>query len=463
MPTVKELLAQLMDEGDDGLIHDVGQGVQHRVEKPKSKNALVLDDWTKHQGEELSQLKWNQSPDGTQLSTDHEVADAFGAAFDWTPTTDPNSDDLLRQRWYESLLKSPAFKEMKISTEGNHLLSQMACTQFAEDYWVYAASLTDEEKEDAESEDGGGFPGELKRHKSTKKAAESAAEDVQDAQDLAESFGLGDGGGADVADTELAELFKKAKKDERLRRIAELAGRYRMLAASKVTVEEVHGNDDVVGVEFGSDIGRLTGSELGNLMTPELELDTLRRVVDGEAHCRSYRSLAESSRGPIMVLVDESGSMQGEPIAEAKALALALTWLAKTQRRWVCLVGWSSQSQVRSLVLPPDHKKQGQVVEWCQTMWNGGTYPPVARIGELFEEAGAPEGKTDLIWITDGCCNIYENDIAEFNEFRSTNKVRSFVLGIGGHPSGFEEIADEIQTVPSLSVDESAVSDILSI
>lgn len=463
MPTMEELIAQLMDDGDDGNTPDVGQGIETLPEKPKSKNALVLDDWTKHRGADLAQMKWNQSPDGHQLSTDAEVADAFGAAFDWCSTTDPNCDDQLRKNWYDSLLKSQKFQEIKLSTQGNNLLSQMASTQFAEDYYVYAASLTDEEKEDAEQEGGGSFEGELKRHKSTKASAETAAEDVQDAEDMAEAFGMGEGAGTDLKETDLSGLFKKAKKDERLRRIAELAGRYRMLAMSRTQTEVIHGNDDVVGVELGSEIGRLTGSELGNLMTPELELDTLRRVVDGEAHCREHQSLSEGSRGPIMVLVDESGSMSGDPIAEAKALALALTWLARHQNRWVCLVGWSSRRQVRSLVLPPDHNKQTEVIEWCSTMWNGGTYPPVARISELFEEAGAPEGKTDLIWITDGCCNIYDADIEEFNAFRKDRKVRSFVLGIGGHPHGFEPIADEIQTVESLSADEGAVSDILSI
>jgi uncharacterized protein with von Willebrand factor type A (vWA) domain len=96
-------------------------------------------------------------------------------------------------------------------------------------------------------------------------------------------------------------------------------------------------------------------------------------------------------------------------------------------------------------------------------MFGGGTNPPVGLVPELFKETGAPVGKTDVIWITDGCCRIEEQAVADFNVFREQNNVRSFVLGIGGHPEGFEPIADEIRTVDSLNVENEVVSDILSI
>ncbi|OWK35232.1 hypothetical protein FRUB_09393 [Fimbriiglobus ruber] len=44
-----------------------------------------------------------------------------------------------------------------------------------------------------------------------------------------------------------------------------------------------HGLDDVVGVEPGGDVGRLLPAELAKLVVPELELDTLRRIVERQA------------------------------------------------------------------------------------------------------------------------------------------------------------------------------------
>jgi uncharacterized protein with von Willebrand factor type A (vWA) domain len=463
MPSVDDLLKQLLGQGPDDLVVDIGSGVAAPKARPKTPNALLVDNWTKSAGKELANGDWNLRPDGfTHMSTDHEVTDAFSAAFEWAPTTDPNCEDLLRKRWYDSLLTSPEFKAMHVSTQGNDFLSSIATTQTAEDFYVYAASLTNEERQDAESHEPT-LQSDIKKHNSTKKSAQNSSTEVQDASDLSDAFGMEQGQGGKADNAGLAELFQLAKKDSQLRRIAELAGRYRRLAQSLQQAKPVHGMDDLIGIELGSDISRLTVSELCSMMTPELELDTLRRVVDGEAHCREYQSMAQENRGPIMVLVDESGSMSGRPIAEAKALALALTWLARHQNRWICLVGWSSGSQVRALALPPKHDKQAEVIDWCQQMFGGGTNPPVGLVPELFKETGAPVGKTDVIWITDGCCRIEEQAVADFNVFREQNNVRSFVLGIGGHPEGFEPIADEIRTVDSLNVENEVVSDILSI
>jgi uncharacterized protein with von Willebrand factor type A (vWA) domain len=58
-------------------------------------------------------------------------------------------------------------------------------------------------------------------------------------------------------------------------------------------------------------------------------------------------------KGPIIVSIDESGSMIGEKAHTAKALALALAWIARQQHRWCGLVAYSGDSGERLLPLPP--------------------------------------------------------------------------------------------------------------
>ena len=118
---------------------------------------------------------------------------------------------------------------------------------------------------------------------------------------------------------------------------------------------------------------------------------------------------------------------------------------------------------MRTVALPPGEDHQDAVIDWCSQMYNGGTDPPVDVIPQLFEEVGAPEGKTDVIWLTDGWCTIPDDQVERFNEFRREHSVRSFCLGIGCDPSGFHEICDELHTVENLSVDSEEVESILSI
>ena len=70
-----------------------------------------------------------------------------------------------------------------------------------------------------------------------------------------------------------------------------------------------HGLDDVVGVVLDGDLGRLLPQELARLAVPEFEDDTLRRLVERQTMCREYRATEPVGKGPILISVDESGSI----------------------------------------------------------------------------------------------------------------------------------------------------------
>ena len=145
----------------------------------------------------------------------------------------------------------------------------------------------------------------------------------------------------------------------------DLAGRFRRVAQSKQRWKVTHGLDDVVGVEPGGDISRLLPIELAQLTVPELELDTLRRIVERQALCREHHATEPVGKGPIILAIDESGSMQGEKAHTAKALGLALAWIARHQKRWCALCAYSGDSGERLLALPPgrwDETKTGRLV-----------------------------------------------------------------------------------------------------
>jgi hypothetical protein len=64
------------------------------------------------------------------------------------------------------------------------------------------------------------------------------------------------------------------RNDPVLRRIGELAGRYRRMAQSRQRRKVRHGLDDVVGVTLDGDLARVLPHELAKLVVPEFELDT---------------------------------------------------------------------------------------------------------------------------------------------------------------------------------------------
>ena len=89
------------------------------------------------------------------------------------------------------------------------------------------------------------------------------------------------------------------------------------------------------GVTLDGDLGRLLPHELARLSLPELEDDTLRRLAERQLMSREYHGTEPVAKGPVILCVDESGSMHGEKVHTAKALALAMAWVARQQRRWI--------------------------------------------------------------------------------------------------------------------------------
>ena len=69
-------------------------------------------------------------------------------------------------------------------------------------------------------------------------------------------------------------------------------------------------------------------------------------------------------KGPIIITIDESGSMQGEKAHTAKALALALAWIARQQNRWCALIAYSGDSGERLLALPPRRWNESALADW---------------------------------------------------------------------------------------------------
>jgi uncharacterized protein with von Willebrand factor type A (vWA) domain len=263
----------------------------------------------------------------------------------------------------------------------------------------------------------------------------------------------------------VAELFRRVRDDSSLRAIATLAGRYRRLAQSKQRRKTRHGVDDVVGVELSGDLGRVLPHELAKLTEPLLEAETLRRLTERELMCREYHATEPVAKGPIIVCVDESGSMQGEPAQTAKAIALALAWITRQQRRWCALVAYSGDSGERLLPLPPNRWNEVALADWLSAFLGCGSTldVPVRELPRIYSDLNAPLGDADVIALTDCRCSIPTGICEVFNAWKRSVKSRLVTLVVGDDAGDLAKVSDEVHLVRSLAVTEEAVGHVLSI
>jgi uncharacterized protein with von Willebrand factor type A (vWA) domain len=424
-------------------------------EGPASPTALKLDGWGLRRGEELlaesDRLK-------TLSLNQHEAADFFASAFEPSPELEEACVDPRRREFLAQLLDTPDYKALHASTMLNAAASEIAAAAFAEQFCALKQEAGLKPGKDAADRD-------TDTLRAVGKALAKATEEVEEASEATAALGLGPGSPGSNDPRAVAALYRRVRNNRTLRRICELAGRYRRVAMSKQRQKATHGQDDMVGVTLDGDLGRLVPHELAKLAIPEFELDTLRRLVERQAMCRLYRGYEPVAKGPVIVAVDESGSMAGEKGHTAKALALALAWVARHQKRWISLIAYSGDSGERLLALRPGRWDEAALMDWlAQFIGHGSTLDiPVREMPDYYRRLNAPRGKTDVVFVTDAQCRLPEEVGQHFLDWKKAVQARLVALVIDSEPGDLNRISDEIYQVRSLAVTEAGVERVLSL
>lgn len=186
-----------------------------------------------------------------------------------------------------------------------------------------------------------------------------------------------------------------------LERIARLAGRMHV-ALRGARAKRIAGlPPEVHSVEQGSDVARLLPSELVVLGEPLLELVLLERLATKKAAQYAVRGDMRANRGPLVLVLDESGSMHGPRNEWAKAATVALARTAWSDRRAVTVVHYATSTVMHELA--PSHA--GALLDVVRHFLSGGTdtalgIAQAATALNALRKNGKGEG--DLVLVTDG-------------------------------------------------------------
>ena len=184
-------------------------------------------------------------------------------------------------------------------------------------------------------------------------------------------------------------------------RIARLAGRM-YVALRGAQAGKIHGvPSEVYSVEQGNDIARLLPAEHVLLTDPAIELVGLERIASRRAAQYAVRGNTRVSKGPLVLALDESGSMEGLRNEWAKAAAVTLSRVAAHEKRPVCVVHYSTSSVVRHLA-PGD---SAAIVAMIRHFLGKGTAIGLAlevAVQQVRELAQRGHKGADVVLITDG-------------------------------------------------------------
>jgi len=302
-------------------------------------------------------------------------------------------------------------------------------------------------------------------------AAKKATGELDEENTLMSSFGVEPG---DLQRMDVRERMALAKKlaNNRLAKFAKLLGQFKMVQQAESRKRVVNAASEVHGITTGDDLTRMATSELLNFADESLEDLMWLRWSESELSIYDVRGKENQGQGPIIAVVDESGSMGATDVAGgtreawSKALALALCDQAKRRKRDFRYIGFSSAGKQRVVDFPQGHTPVHKVIEMTEGFLNGGTNyeQPLRMALEMIEKDFDALGKPrpDIVFITDDAYGSMDADFMhEWNRVKDKTSLKCYGIAIGCDSSGaLAAVSDNVREITALVSDPRNMADI---
>jgi uncharacterized protein with von Willebrand factor type A (vWA) domain len=279
---------------------------------------------------------------------------------------------------------------------------------------------------------------------------------AQDTHDFSLEFGQG----GRMPAGERLELGRRLARNRKLGELARMVGRFKLDAKAIRRKTLDRGATEAYDIERGAEIGRLIPAELLALHHPILARDFRRRLLEGEVLQYRLRDDEQKGKGPMVVCVDVSSSMEGDKELWAKAVSLTLADIAQRQRRLVRTVLFSSGEQsLKILDLNRVRRYQpelAKLMELAEYFPGGGTdfERPLDAAIELIEQQKLK--RADIVIITDGESQVSPQWLAHLREVKARLEFRVFAVLVDVGTSGLStlaQFADKITSVKKLTAE----------
>lgn len=233
---------------------------------------------------------------------------------------------------------------------------------------------------------------------------------------------------------------------ESLKKLALLIGR----AGEDVTETRgrfsVASKSDIEGITVGNNLSALLPSEL--VLLSEKATQDVFFMNFAEKRLQVFASASQASRpdkhkdGPVIICVDESSSMSGEPLQVAIQLAYAVTIIAKRRHREVLIVAYSNSHKM--MRVDSLGKDRSELLEFLSNVSMGGNNEN-AMFEWLFQDIMPGEKKfdtADILCISDFGWVAIDDSVKRLIDEQKSSGMKFYGLNIGGAFGGWHDLDD---------------------
>ena len=278
---------------------------------------------------------------------------------------------------------------------------------------------------------------------------------VQEVSELCEVWGLGTGENCQVAFQNKKDAIERIRRSSKLHKLTDLVGKFKESAIVEQKKKAKHGAVEIKGVTTGDKIQDTLPSDRMNLCNDITKGDFYRRMSEHGLLQYSKESNKQKNKGPIIVCVDTSGSMQGDEEIWSKALTIGILEVAQMQKRDFACIIYSSHAD-KPIVIKKDEIAPQKIIDCAERFHNGGTdfEAPLNEALELIKDSTFKNA--DIVFVTDGDCYVSDNFSRKFKQIKEDKDFRTLgVLVNMGHghvsDSSLKEFCDSITLVSDIA------------
>ncbi|AXQ15863.1 VWA domain-containing protein [Shewanella algae] len=255
---------------------------------------------------------------------------------------------------------------------------------------------------------------------------------------------------------EIQQWARYLTTDPGAKKIADILGRMREAEWSeKVSVikqsrtvrhpvTDINSKEEIIGLRLGKDLEHALPSELALMADPETAILFDLKYIESKLVCfelqgTSFRDdiehydvevteQAEDAKGPMILCIDTSGSMAGEPEYMAKAMALYLGTKAKAEKRACYVINFSSSIDTFELT---QSNGISALTSFLRRAFHGGTdaAPALAHALKMLKQGDYQ--KADVLVVSDFIMGeLPQSLLQEIEQQRDQgNRFNSLVIG----------------------------------
>ncbi len=237
-----------------------------------------------------------------------------------------------------------------------------------------------------------------------------------------------------------SEIFEKNKE---LKKIIDKIGR-KEKKEENIKIEKYineYAKDEIYGIIRRDDIARVLPTELVYLTNEDTENIFYMKFLEKTLACYDIKGEEESEeseeknaeeKGPIIALLDTSGSMGGNRLLKAKAILLQTLKIAKIEKRNMRVLLFGSTNEIKEYNVDSEYSINN-FISFINNAYSGGTdfETPLNRAIKIVEKEKTYKF-ADIFMLTDGLCPISKNLEKKLEEIKKKIDIKLYTVVIEG-------------------------------